>query len=310
MEFKKDWNFENDHKLWLDIVRKSFSELTIQSSKQNFHYPFEQQWSNQTCLDEREENVTHPKLIIKNISLSDSVRKKLNIDKTISEKKAHKYHCNPFLHHARGMDGNWEVVFALYDFLNLCQTGKIKKTIEILSVVDHNFFYQQVKNLSLVIILKHILKAFHIRLPINVDIAVSDRMFTNTDPKNNLVRLTYALQAALLLRPRYILQSPLKGFSTEESWRLVSQAFNVLRFESDLLKTSNPYAGAVFFENAVVQFCHKVWEDLQSFLKLPNEKKRQGFYRDIVSNFMKDRKNKYLDKKIKVVGVNDFISPV
>jgi hypothetical protein len=308
-KFKEDWNFESDNTLWLNAIKKTFADLRISTKKNNFQYVLNQTWGNSSLLSSMDLSTDKPQLGLLQSLASIATLKKFGVGKVFSKSDMGKYSCNMRFHHNAGLDGRWEVVFALFELVQKWRVGKIPKQISVLSVVDENMFYQQVKVLSTKIVLQKVLEIFKLKADIKFDICISEKLFKSTDPKNNLVRLNYAVMSALLLRPRWVIIPPVTGFTKADSWKLATQTFNVLTAETDLLSTENAFMGSPFFEGSVQAFSQEIWEGLQYLFKLPNEKAVATFYKKLAEERKSLLQNSYLKQEIKVVGVNDFISP-
>jgi len=83
----------------------------------------------------------------------------------------------------------------------------------------------------------------------------------------------------------------------------------VLTAETEITKDKNPFTGAVFYECSVREFAEDIWTGLQYVCKFPGEKEVQSFYKNLTHEYKVEKQTLYLNQEIKIIGVNDFISP-
>lgn len=307
MKLNETWNFELDDKVWQETVVKFFPNMTVHNLKNDYNYNLNQK-SLEHSIFTPSQKMIKSQLAIYLESKSKIAFRKYNIEKVINEKQLKKYHVNGDQYNKLGLTGRWEVAFALHDLIQLWQKGKIPKEINTVLTIDENIFFQQVKSLSFKLIIEHLLNIFKIKSKWNFDLIVSSKMYNATDPKNNLVRLTYALLASVIVNPTHIILRPLVGYSFDQSWKMAAHSFNVLTYETDILKMKNVFQGAIFFEKAVHEFTQSIWEALQYLFKIENLNDRINFM-----HTLKDARQLLLEENlkkriIKVVGVNDFLS--
>lgn len=302
------WNFEADEIAWKELIGKSFPDLSTFNLKNNFKYDLNQAWGSKTLFKENgKKNDICLALLSDSLKLSHV--NNYNIKKIVTAKNLKSYPCNSDFYNQTGLDGKWEIVYALHDLVKLWQKGKIPKVLNVLTSVNEDMFYQQVKILSLQLVLGHLLNVFKVKSQIKLDLIISDKMYNTTDPKNNQVRLSYALLAAIMINPAKIILRPLIGFPGADSWKLAAHAFNILTLETDLLQNANAFQGAPFFENSVMHFSQSIWEGLQYIFKLEDDQKRKQFIINLANSRKAALEKKIEQRDIKIIGVNEFIAP-
>lgn len=308
INLNNQWNFKEDNIKWRDIVEKTFPTFSTQNKKYAFDYPLSPDWDAKTIFLPKDKNKIQ-KLGFFGQHISSSQAKFFSIDKIFKATDFNKVHLNSYEYNKMGLDGRWEVSFALYDLVQLWKKNKLPKNISVLSSVDENIFYQVAKNLAYQKVLTHLLSILKLKSKVAFSLMVSDRMYNGTDCKNNLIRLSYAVFSSLIIKPDFFILTPVVGLNKDQQWKLACQAYNVMKLETDITHFESPYAGTVFFEKTVSSISQSMWEGLQYLLKLDSEKAVKAFFNKSIIDRKIELESLIEQRKIKVVGVNEFISP-
>jgi hypothetical protein len=306
--FDDKWNFDADELAWENIVGQVFKDFSIQNVKHDFKYNLSQMWPKFSVLND----IKKEKKTLLAINYNGKIAKHskaLNIQNIIHSKKLKNYHCNGDVYNRLGHDGKWELALACHDLIKLWSKKKFPKTVKVLITIDNDIFFQCVKVLSLQVVLSNIFKVLKIKSNFKIDLIISDKMYTNVDPKSNLIRLSYALFASSLLAPSRIILRPLPGITGDDSWRLAANAFHIINLETDILNHDNIFQGTPYFENSVKSFSSNVWGELQKLCKMPDGKMKNDFIVNLAVLRLKDLDKRIEQREVKLVGVNDFVSP-
>lgn len=137
----------------------------------------------------------------------------------------------------------------------------------------------------------------------------SPRFMSRREPWNNILRLTTVNMAARVGGAAGVMNLPYDVLSKAEGNRVSRNIDLILQQESYLSRVQQATLGSHSVDNFVNKLCEKAWTFFQEIQSKGGLKAslRSGWLQEEVERNELEQKEKFRSRKMKIVGVNDFV---